>query len=240
MHPSLEGKVAIVTGGTRGIGLAIARGLGARGAAVVATGSSPDSLPPAAAQLTADGVRHAVIAADVRDRARVQAMVAEAVERFGGLDILVTNAGVGHFQKSADREEADWHRVIGVNLTGVFYCCHAAIPHLRARGGGWIINISSLAGRHTFDRGGVYCASKFALNAFSEVLMEEVRGDGIRVSLVMPGSVATKFGDREPGPADAWKLTAEDVAQVVSGLLEHDPRSLPSRVEIRPSRPPRG
>ena len=139
----------------------------------------------------------------------------------------------------ADIAPEDWRRVIDINLTGVFYCCHAAIAHLRARGGGWIINISSLAGKNTFVGGGVYCASKWGLNALSEVLMEELRADNIRVSYVMPGSVATEFSNRPPGPADDWKLSAEDIARVVMDLLAHPSRSLPSRVEIRPSQPPR-
>jgi NAD(P)-dependent dehydrogenase (short-subunit alcohol dehydrogenase family) len=240
VHPSLDGKVALVTGGSRGIGLAIARMLGARGAAVTITGTRPDTLDRASATLSAEGVRHLAIAADVRRQDEVRAMVDRTAREFGGLDVLVNNAGIGHFQKIADLDADDWRRVIDINLTGVFYCCHAAIPHLRARGGGWVINISSLAGKNTFERGGVYCASKWGLNAFSEVLMEEVRGDNIRVSYVMPGSVATEFNNRVPGPADAWKLAAEDVAQVVMDLLAHDARSLPSRVEIRPSRPPRG
>jgi NAD(P)-dependent dehydrogenase (short-subunit alcohol dehydrogenase family) len=240
VHPSLDGKAAIVTGGTRGIGLAIARMLGARGAAVTITGTRADTLERASAALAAEGVRHLALVADVRNQDEVRAMVDRTAREFGGLDILVNNAGVGHFQKIADLEAADWHRIIDINLTGVFYCCHAAIPHLRARGGGWVINVSSLAGKNTFERGGVYCASKWGLNAFSEVLMEELRADGIRVSYVMPGSVATEFNNRVPGPGDAWKLSAEDVAQVVIDLLGHDPRSLPSRVEIRPSRPPRG
>ena len=240
MAPDLTTKVAIVTGGSRGIGLAIARALGARGAAVVVSATSPASLERASSVLQADGIRHAAVVADVRDQAQVQAMVERAVQEFGGLDILVNNAGVGHFQRIADLTADDWRRVIDINLNGVFHCCHAALPHLRARGGGWIINISSLAGKNTFERGGVYCASKWGLNAFSEVLMEEVRGDGIRVSYVMPGSVATEFNNRTPGPGDAWKLTAEDVAKVVVDLVGHDARSLPSRVEIRPSRPPRG
>jgi NAD(P)-dependent dehydrogenase (short-subunit alcohol dehydrogenase family) len=240
VHPALDNKVAIVTGGTRGIGLAIARGLGARGAAVVVTGTREETLAKASEVLTADGIRHAAVAADVRHLDQVNAMVERTTSQFGGLDILVNNAGIGHFQKIADLAPEDWHRVIDVNLTGVFNCCHAALPHLRARGGGWILNISSLAGKNTFERGGVYCASKWGLNAFSEVLMEEVRADNIRVSYVMPGSVATEFNGRVPGPADAWKLSAEDVAQVVFDLLGHDSRSLPSRVEIRPTRPPRG
>jgi 3-oxoacyl-[acyl-carrier protein] reductase len=127
--------------------------------------------------------------------------------------------------------------VIETNLSGVFYCCRAAIPRLLSRGGGWIINISSLAGKNPFVGGSAYCASKSGLNAFSEALMQEVRYDNIRVSYVMPGSVSTGFGGRgEQGTAD-WKLASEDVAQVVIDLISHPARSLPSRVELRPSKP---
>src|SRR4051812_22923070 len=132
-----------------------------------------------------------------------------------------------------------WHQVIDVNLTGVFYCCRAAIPHLRASGAGWIINISSLASTNPFREAAAYSASKAGLNAFSEALMQEVRHDGIRVSYVMPGSVQTEFSGRTPGEGDAWKLAPDDVAEAVVDLLAHPSRSLPSRVEIRPARPPK-
>ncbi len=159
-------------------------------------------------------------------------------KRFGGVDILVNNAGIGAFANVADMSDDDWLRVIETNLTGVFYCCNAAIPQLRTRGGGWIINISSLAGKNSFVGGAAYCASKAGLNAFSESLMQEVRHDGIRVSYVMPGSVATEFSRGGSTSGTDWKLASEDVAQVVMDLLAHPDRSLPSRVELRPSRPP--
>jgi NAD(P)-dependent dehydrogenase (short-subunit alcohol dehydrogenase family) len=234
--PVLEGRVAIVTGGSRGIGFAIADAILARGGRVVITGLSQDRLDQAHARLGA-GSRVEAVRADVRQADEAARMVDVAVARFGGLDILVNNAGVGRFVHAADMSIAQWHDVIDTNLSGVFYCCHAAIPHLRKRGGGWIINVSSLAGKNAFAGGAAYCASKAGLNAFSEALMQEVRYDGIRVSYVMPGSVATEFGGTPGG--ESWKLTSEDVAQVVVDLLAHDSRSLPSRVEIRPSQPPR-
>jgi NAD(P)-dependent dehydrogenase (short-subunit alcohol dehydrogenase family) len=233
---ALEGRVAIVTGGSRGIGLAVAEAILGRGGRVVITGLSQANLERARARLGADD-NVETLRADVRRADEAAKMVEAAVARFGGLDILVNNAGVGRFVHAADMTIAQWHDVIDTNLSGVFYCCHAAIPHLRARGGGWIINVSSLAGKNAFVGGAAYCASKAGLNAFSEALMQEVRYDGIRVSYVMPGSVATEFGGR-PGE-EPWKLTPEDVAQVVVDLLAHDRRSLPSRVEIRPSEPPR-
>ena len=153
--------------------------------------------------------------------------------------MLINNAGVGLFSNIADMSVEDWQTIIDTNLSGVFYCCHAAIPQLRKRGGGWIINISSLAGKNPFTGGAAYCASKAGLNAFSEALMQEVRYDDIRVSYVMPGSVSTGFSGRgDSGIAD-WKLAPDDVAQVVLDLINHPARSLPSRVELRPSKPAR-
>jgi NADP-dependent 3-hydroxy acid dehydrogenase YdfG len=151
--------------------------------------------------------------------------------------VLVNNAGIGIFKNAADMSPAEWQSIVDTNLSGVFYYCHAAIPHLRRRGGGWILNISSLAATNPFTGGAAYCASKAGLNAFTEALMQEVRYDNIRVTYVMPGSVATGFSGRgEPGKAD-WKVQPEDIAQMVLDLLAMPPRSLPSRVEMRPSKP---
>jgi NAD(P)-dependent dehydrogenase (short-subunit alcohol dehydrogenase family) len=185
------------------------------------------------------------VRADVREPADAQRLVDETVRRFGGLDVLVNNAGVGMFGNVADMSVDDWRRIIDTNLSGVFYCTRAALPELRRRGGGYIVNISSLAGKNAFTGGAAYCASKAGLNQFSEALMQEVRHDNIRVSYVMPGSVATGFGGTSGGddPSTAlgagWKLAPEDVAKVVVDLISHDARSLASRVELRPSRPPR-
>jgi 3-oxoacyl-[acyl-carrier protein] reductase len=237
----LAGKTAIVTGGTRGIGLAVACALLSRGASVVISGRTDTHLDAARAALNAAagaGRRLEAVAADVADEAEARGLVERAVSRFGGLDILVNNAGVGLFADLVDFAPADWRRVIDTNLTGVFYCCHAAIPHLRARGGGWIFNVSSLAGKNAFPGGGAYCASKAGLNAFSEVLMQEVRHDNIRVSYLMPGSVDTGFGG-PTGPRADWKIAPEDIAQVIVDLLQHPARTLASRIEIRPSRPPK-
>lgn len=235
---TLDNRVAIVTGGSRGIGYAIADALLARGARVAITGLDRSRLAEAREALAQEGRPVEAIEADVRDAQQVEAMVGRTVSAFGGLDLLVNNAGVGGFARVADTTHDEWHRMIGTNLTGVFYCCKAAIPHLRARGGGWIVNISSLAGKNSFVGGGAYCATKAGLNAFSEVLMQELRYDDIRVAYVMPGSVATEFsGAREAG--DDWKIASEDVAQTVIDLVTHPSRSLASRVEIRPSKPPR-
>ena len=224
----LAGRVALVTGGSKGIGAAIVRALADAGASVLSTSRSGGR--------DADRVRQ--VRADVRNPDEAARAVEDAVAAFGGLDILVNNAGVGAFGNVADMSVVDWRQVIDTNLSGVFYCCHAAIPHLRRRGGGWIINISSLASRNPFAGGAAYCASKAALNQFSEALMQEVRHDDIRVSYVLPGSVTTEFG-RGSTAKTGWALTPEDVAQVVIDLLAMPPRSLPSRVELRPSKPPK-
>ena len=224
----LSGRVALVTGGSKGIGLAIAQALADAGASVVSTSRSGAESTPKIRQ----------IRADVRNHSDAAAAVDEAVKAFGGLDILINNAGVGLFANVADMTVEQWHQVIETNLNGVFYCCHAAIPHLRKRGGGWIINISSLASKNAFAGGAAYCASKAALNQFSEALMQEVRHDNIRVSCVLPGSVETGFG-RGMISKEGWALRPDDVAQVVMDLIAMPARSLPSRVELRPSRPPK-
>jgi NAD(P)-dependent dehydrogenase (short-subunit alcohol dehydrogenase family) len=236
--------VAIVTGGSKGIGLAIARAFLDRGMQVAITGRNETDLARARDQLSG-GAGLLAVTADVRDPADAQRTVAETVSRFGGLDVLVNNAGVGRFATVADMSLDAWREVIDTNLTGVFYCTHAALPEMRRRGGGYIVNISSLAGKNAFTGGAAYCASKAGLNAFSEALMQEVRYDNIRVSYVMPGSVATGFSHPgSPGVSaegkDDWKLTSEDVARVVVDLISHEARSLASRVELRPSRPRKG
>ena len=240
------GSVAIVTGGSRGIGRAVAESLLRHGADVLISGRSAGSLAAAATELAelagvAGAGRIETFAADVRRPATAEHLVAAATDRFGGLDMLINNAGVGRFGAVAEQSVDDWAQVIETNLSGVFYCCRAAAPALRRRGGGWIINIGSLAGINPFANGAAYCASKAGLDAFTAALMQEVRFDGIRVSMVAPGSVGTAFaGSDDRHAAASWKLTAADVAQVVVDLLSHNARSLPSRVEIRPSQPRKG
>jgi 3-oxoacyl-[acyl-carrier protein] reductase len=241
MSNSLEGKVAIVTGGSRGIGRAIAAALLQRGVHVAINGVNKEHLEKAETELgrvATAGARVLIFAADVRDQLAVQSLVDETARRQGGIDILVNNAGVGWFGSLESQGHDDWRRVMDTNVTGIFNCCKAAIPHLRRRGGGYIINISSLAGSHPFVGGASYCASKAAVDAFSEALMQEVREDGIRVSYVKPGSVNTDFMGHAD-PQNEWKLRPEDVAQVVVDLVSHETRSLASRVDMRPSRPPK-
>ena len=236
-------RVTLITGGTRGIGYALAEALLAAGDQVAITGTTPDSVmraEHALATACGDPGRIAGIACDVRDGGSAEAAVRTAAARFGGLDVLVNNAGVGVGVPISEMPHDEWNRIIGTNLTGVFNCCKAAIPVLRQRGGGWIVNVSSLASTNPFVGGAAYCASKAGLNAFSEALMQELRPDNIRVTYVLPGSVATGFSGRESPSGAEWKLQPEDVAQAIIDVLNHPARSLPSRVEIRPSRPQKG
>ena len=233
-------QVALITGGTRGIGHALALRLLARGHRVVVTGTTASGVARAThalAEACDDPGRVLALECDVRDRSAVDLAMQTVVAHFGGIDVLVNNAGVGVGEPISELSCDDWSRIIDTNLTGVFNCCSAAIPNMVKRGGGWIINISSLASKNPFIGGAAYCASKAGLNAFSEALMLELRPSNIRVSYVLPGSVATGFSGRQPTDGDAWKLSPDDVAQVIEDLLDHPKRSLPSRVEIRPSRP---
>ncbi len=233
---------AIVTGGTRGIGFAIAEAIRTADGNVMITGTDQARLDRAVAalQAVAGAGQVAGLVADVRDRAAADRLVRETVARFGGLNTLVNNAGLGVFKDVAAMTDEDWDLTIDVNLTGVFRCTSAALSALKQARGAWIINIASLAGRNYFPGGAAYCASKAGLVAFSESLMQEVRNDDIRVSVVMPGSVATEFNGSGMTADDAWKLAPEDVAEVVMDLLRHPGRSLPSKVEIRPSKPRKG
>jgi NAD(P)-dependent dehydrogenase (short-subunit alcohol dehydrogenase family) len=231
----LDGKVALVTGGNRGIGRGVVEGLAAEGATVALTSRSADHAERAAAEVGRGAIG---LACDVRDYESVRKAFAAVKQRAGGLDVLVNNAGVGVFAPIADLKPEDWRTVIETNLNGVFYCTHEAIPLMRARGGGYVFNVSSLAGINPFPNGGAYNASKFGLNGFSEVLMQEVRYDGIRVSYLMPGSVATEFG-RGSTAKQGWALQPSDVAAIVLDLLRSPKHALYSRVEMRPSQPPR-
>ena len=237
---TLSGKVALVTGGSRGIGLAIARALLEQGARVSITATSDTTLRAGAADLAAISGSSSVLSikADVRHVAEIEAAFDATAKRFGGVDVVVNNAAVGIFRPVREMSVDEWCRVIDTNLTGVFHCCRVALPYLQRRGGGWIINVSSLAGRNPFPAAAAYCASKAGVNAFTEALMQEVRHDGIRVACVTPGSVRTGFGGHTPVDDD-WKLAPEDVASVITDLIGHPTRSLPSLVEIRPARPPK-
>jgi NAD(P)-dependent dehydrogenase (short-subunit alcohol dehydrogenase family) len=239
----LAGKKAIVTGGTRGIGLEVARSLAAAGADVAIGGRNQGSLKAALTELQAGpdaGAERGKIAGfplDVSKNESVQSFFKQADGFLGSLDILVNNAGIGVFRAAGELEPEEWDSVIATNLSGAFYCSHAAIERFHHRNEGWIINISSLAGRNPFAGGSAYNASKFGLNGMSEAVMLDHRNDNIKVSYVMPGSVDTGFSGSEPQKKSEWKIAPEDVAQIVLDILQLPKRTLISRVEVRPSRP---
>ena len=236
MAIDLTNKTAVVTGGTKGIGRAIAESLIKAGANVVITARHQDEITDAVSALNKPGAGTATgHVCDVRDYDQVKSLFANV----GAVDFLINNAGVGIFASVESMSVEDFRTVLETNVFGVFYCCHEAIPLMKQRGGGYIINISSLAGANAHPQMAAYNASKFGLNGFSEALMQEVRHDGIKVSYIMPGSVNTEFGGDETSDQKSWQLQPNDIAQVVMDLLQYPERTLPSRVEIRPSRPPK-
>jgi len=236
----LKGKNAIVTGGTKGIGRAISEALLREGVSVCVAARHQSEIDQTVKELNQGDQGRAIgFACDVRDYDQVRALIDYTVKVLGGLDILINNAGIGMFETVENTSPEDFRAVLETNVFGVFYCCHEAIPQMKTRGGGYIINISSLAGVNAHPRMAAYNASKFGLNGFSEALMQEVRHDNIKVSYIMPGSVNTEFSGDSPSDEKSWQLTPKDIARVVIDLLRHDDRSLPSRVEIRPSKPPK-
>lgn len=240
-NPSdLKDKIAIVTGSTKGIGLSIARALLDAGAQVAISARNRGEVDAVSKEL--EGKHSGRVlgqVCDVRRERDVQALFEAVDGKWGGLDVLVNNAGIGLFKNVEEIALEEWNAVIETNLTGVFLCTRAAIPRMRTRGGGYIFNLSSLAGKTAFPSAAAYNTSKFGLNGFSEAVMQEIRYDGIRVSYLMPGSVNTYFNGHEPDPSQAWKIQPEDIAEMVVDLLRFPSRSLPSRIEIRPSQPPR-
>jgi len=240
MSGRLEGRSAVVTGSTKGIGRAIAEALLDAGARVAVSARDEGEVAAAGKELSRNHEKRVLAyRCDVRRETDVAALFEETEHAFGGVDILVNNAGVGLFRNLEEMSLEQWNSVVETNLTGVFLCSRAAIPRMRKRGGGYIVNISSLAGRNAFPTATAYNASKFGLNGMSDALMQEVRHDGIKVTHLMPGSVATHFNGHTPGPEDAWKIQPADIARIVLDLLTQDPRTLASAVEIRPSRPPK-
>ncbi|MBZ5625434.1 MAG: SDR family oxidoreductase [Acidobacteriia bacterium] len=245
---TLSGKIAIVTGGTRGIGRAIAERLLREGVSVAICGRSQDSVEQAVGEMKPLG-RIFGHPADVSSIDQVRSFFHAVDVEFGGLDILVNNAGQAAFRKVADLTPAEWHRNIDLNLNGPFYCSHEALPRFARRGGGFIVNISSLAGKNAFTGGAGYNASKAGLNLFTEALMLDHRHDNVRVCSIMPGSVDTDFtgdpdkpaGEAGAGKAKAgtasWMIAPADIAETVALVLCMPARTMISRVEMRPSRP---
>lgn len=236
MH-SLVGRNALVTGSTRGIGLAIAEALIEAGASVAINGRALADAEAVAARLQAKARGRVIgIGADVADPAGCTRLVTDAATAFGGLDILVNNAGLGVFKPIEELSWEEWRRQIDVNLGGVWACTKAAIPALKRSPDAWVINIGSLASRNTFAKGTGYNASKFGVLGMTEAMMLDLRRHGIRVSIVMPGSVNTDFSGRGSEGRD-WRLQPEDCALAVMQLLAYPKGAHVSRIEMRPAIP---
>jgi NAD(P)-dependent dehydrogenase (short-subunit alcohol dehydrogenase family) len=234
---STQIKAALITGGTKGIGYGVAETLIKEGIKVAITGRNEETVNKAIAQLNQIKEGYALgIVADVRNFESQQSAVSQVLEQWGGLDILVANAGVGHFAPIQSLTLEQWHETMDINLTGVFYSVKAALPALK-ESKGYLITIASLAGTNFFANGSAYNASKFGLVGFTQAVMMDVRNDGIKVTTIMPGSVATHFNDHEPSEKDAWKIQPEDIGQMVADLLKMNPRTLPSKIEVRPTSP---
>ena len=230
-----EQQTAFITGGSKGIGYGVAEALVELGTDVAITARTADEVTASAEALTEVGPGRAIgIACDVRDAAAQAAAVAEATETFGGLDIVVANAGVGHFASIDELSAEDWQQTIDVNLTGVFHTVKATLPALKVSSG-FLVTIASLAGTNFFAKGAAYNASKFGLVGFTQAVMLDVRGAGVRVSTIMPGSVATHFNGHTPRESDAWKIQPEDIGRLVVDLVRMPARTLPSKIEVRPA-----
>ncbi len=236
---NIENKIAVITGGTKGIGRAIAESLLKAGAKVFVCARDKAEIKRALEELSALGDADGGIC-DVQSEEQVKMMLNEAERIYGGVDVLINNAGIGIIGKTVEEMSGDeFRQTLETNLFGVFYACHHSIPIMKWRGGGYIINISSLAGQNAHPKMAAYNASKFGLNGFSEALMQEVREHNIKVTAICPGSVNTYFGGDEPSEEQSWQLQPEDIAQTVLDLLRMNDRALPSKIEIRPANPPK-
>ena len=235
----LSEKTALITGGSKGIGYGIAESLLKEGVKVAITSRSLERAKQAAQQLEKLGAGEVMaLEADVRNMDSQQAAVKQLLERWGELDILIANAGLGHFAPIEEMTSEQWNETIDTNLTGVFYSVKAALSALKSSEG-YIITISSLAGTNFFARGAAYNASKFGLTGFSQAIMLDLRHYGVKVTTIMPGSVTSHFNDHQPSPEDAWKIQPEDLGKMCVDLLQMHPRTLPSKIEVRPSQPPK-
>lgn len=236
MH-SIEDKVVLITGGNKGIGYGVAEALVNSGLCVAVTSRSQKSADEAAAKLNATKKGEAIgLELDVRDFKSHQKAVDFIIKKWGRLDVLIANAGVGHFGSVETITTEQWNETIDTNLTGVFNGVKATITALK-KSKGYIITIASLAGTNFFEGGSAYNASKFGLVGFTQAIMLDLRKHGIKVSTIMPGSVATNFNGHTPSLQDAWKIQPEDVGQLVVDLLKMNPRTLPSKIEVRTSMP---
>ena len=234
---SLKDKVALITGGSKGIGLGIAEALLEQGMKVAITSRSEETAKAAARDLDKNEDNVLGIAADVRDYESQQKAVAAVLNKFGKIDVLIANAGLGHFENISDMSVQQWNETIDTNLTGVFYSVKSSLKALKDSKG-YIITVSSLAGTNFFEKGTAYNASKFGLTGFSQALMMDLRQDDVKVSTIMPGSVSSNFGGRNPDEGLDWRIQPEDIGQITVDLLKMNPRTLPSKIEVRPSKPP--
>lgn len=233
---NLNGKTAFITGGTKGIGFGIADAMLREGMKVLITGRTQASVDKAIEELTQVGEDRIIgVVADVRNLEIQEKAVQEIIEKWGQLDVLIANAGVGHFASIEDLTSEQWQQTIDVNLTGVFNSVKASIEGLKASEG-YFISMASLAGTNFFAKGAAYNASKFGLVGFTQAVMLDLRKHGIKCTTIMPGSVSTHFNGNEPDDSDAWKIQPEDLGQMVVDLLKIHPRTLPSKVEVRPSK----
>lgn len=233
---NLKDKTAYITGGSKGIGYGIAKSLLEQGMKVAISSRSLAAAKEAAASLSKDSSRVLPIESNVSSLASETKAVKEVLDHFGQLDLLVANAGVGHYAPIESLSEADWKDTIDTNLTGVFNSVKAGVEAIK-KSKGYIITIASLAGTNFFENGAAYNASKFGLVGFSQAIMLDLRKYGIKVTTIMPGSVATYFNNHVPNDADAWKIQPEDIGQIVVDLLKMNPRTLPSKIEVRPTTP---
>lgn len=232
----LDNKVAYITGGSKGIGLGIAKALTGLGMRVAISSRHLQEAEKAASSLNNDKSKVLALESDVSSMASEKEAVKKVINKFGQLDVLIANAGVGHFASIEDLTEEDWKSMIDTNLTGVFHSVKASVEELK-KSKGYIITIASLAGTNFFEKGAAYNASKFGLVGFSQAIMLDLRKHDIKVSTIMPGSVATHFDNHTPSDADSWKIQPEDIGQIVADLLQMPARTLPSKVEVRPSKP---
>jgi hypothetical protein len=233
----IKNKVFLITGGSKGIGYGIAEALLAKGCKVAITSRSQEAADKAANQLDSSSENILGLQADVRSYEDQKEGVAKIIEKWGQLDGVIANAGLGHFASIEDLTVEQWNEVIDTNLTGPFNSIKASLTALKQTKG-YYITISSLAGTNFFANGAAYNASKFGLTGFTQAVMLDLRNVGIKVSTIMPGSVATYFNDHQPNEADGWKIQKEDLGKLVVDLLEMNPRTLPSKIEVRPSQPP--
>jgi NAD(P)-dependent dehydrogenase (short-subunit alcohol dehydrogenase family) len=232
-------RVALVTGGTRGIGEAVVRRLAADGFAVFLSGRTEESTRAALARFAKEKLAVRGFAADARREEDQKRLVESTAHEGGRLDVLVNNAGLGHFGAVDALAPAQFREVLETNLFGVYYAVHYAAPLMKANGGGFIVNIASLAAVNAFAGGSAYNASKFGLLGFSEAAMLDLRHSGIRMASILPGSVDTEFGHPSASREASWMLRPEDVAEAVADLVRFPDRAIASRIDLRPSRPPK-